>query len=88
MIRESGPRRNRVNRSGLPDRRIDMLDLEPATRMLAGLVAGVRDDQLGVPTPCHDANLGDLLDHVDGLSLAFTASGQDLPERGLPGAHG
>jgi uncharacterized protein (TIGR03086 family) len=51
-----------------------MIDLEPATRALAQLVAGVRDDQLHAPTPCEDTSLGDLLDHVDGLSLAFTAA--------------
>lgn len=51
-----------------------MLDLEPATRMLARLVAGVRDDQLGAPTPCAEATVGDLLDHVDGCCLAFGAA--------------
>jgi uncharacterized protein (TIGR03086 family) len=51
-----------------------MLDLEPATRMLAELVTGVRDEQLAAPTPCSEASLGDLLDHVDGLSVAFTAA--------------
>ena len=51
-----------------------MLDLEPATTTLTGLVLGVRDDQLDAPTPCREAALGDLLDHVDGLSLAFSAA--------------
>jgi uncharacterized protein (TIGR03086 family) len=56
-----------------------MLDLEPATTTLAGLLGGVRDDQLGGPTPCADTSLGDLLDHVDGLSLAFTAAASKTP---------
>ena len=51
-----------------------MFDLEPATRVLAGIVAGVRDDQLKAATPCEGRSIGDLLDHVDGLSLAFTAA--------------
>ena len=51
-----------------------MLDIEPATRMLAQVITGVRDDQLSAPTPCEKSNLGDLLDHVDGLSMAFTAA--------------
>ncbi len=51
-----------------------MIDLEPATRVLAGIVAGVNDDQLNAPTPCERRSIGDLLDHVDGLSLAFTAA--------------
>lgn len=33
-----------------------------------------KDDQLGAPTPCGDATVADLLDHIDGLSQAFTAA--------------
>jgi len=51
-----------------------MLDLEPATASAAALVHQVRDDQLTGPTPCADMTLGDLLDHLDGLSMAFTAA--------------
>jgi uncharacterized protein (TIGR03086 family) len=50
------------------------IDIEPATRRLADLVGGVRDEQLGDPTPCPEYTLGDLLDHVGGLALAFTAA--------------
>lgn len=49
-------------------------DLTPVTRTLAAIVAGVRDEQLGAQTPCRDTSVGDLLDHVDGLALAFTAA--------------
>ena len=59
-----------------------MFELETATRTLTGLVEGVRDDQLNAPTPCVDASLGDLLDHIDGLSVAFTAAAKKTP---LPG---
>jgi uncharacterized protein (TIGR03086 family) len=59
-----------------------MLDLEPATKTLAGLVGGVRDDQLGGRTPCRDTSLGGLLDHVDGLSLAFTEAAAKTPPEG------
>jgi uncharacterized protein (TIGR03086 family) len=51
-----------------------MIDLEPAARRLADLVAAVTDDQLGDPTVCPAYSLGDLVDHVDGLSQAFTAA--------------
>jgi uncharacterized protein (TIGR03086 family) len=51
-----------------------MLDLEPATTVLASLVVAVSDDQLTAPTPCQNVTLGALLDHVDGLSLGFTAA--------------
>jgi uncharacterized protein (TIGR03086 family) len=51
-----------------------MLDLSPAAAHVAALLPGIRDDQLDAPTPCPDYRLGDLLDHVGGLSLAFTAA--------------
>jgi uncharacterized protein (TIGR03086 family) len=50
------------------------VDLEPAARRLAELVAGVPDGLLDVPTPCSDYCLGDLIHHVGGLALAFTAA--------------
>lgn len=49
-----------------------MLDLGPAAQEMSRLVQGVRDDQLGAPTPCPDYTLGDLVEHVHGLALAFT----------------
>ena len=53
-----------------------MHDLGPAAREMARLVTGVRDDQLGDPTPCSEYTLGDLLQHVRGLAEAFTVSGR------------
>jgi uncharacterized protein (TIGR03086 family) len=50
------------------------LDLTPATETLALVVAGIGDDQLGAPTPCRGVTVAALLDHVDGLSLAFTSA--------------
>jgi uncharacterized protein (TIGR03086 family) len=51
-----------------------LVDLEPATRRMVDLVGGVPDELLGGPTPCPAYSLGDLLDHVGGLALAFTAA--------------
>ena len=48
------------------------LDLEPATRRMAELIAGVPTELLDGPTPCPDYSLGDLVEHVGGLALAFT----------------
>lgn len=59
-----------------------MIDLEPATRILTEVVAGVDDQQLTAPTPCARASVGDLLDHVDGLSMAFTAAALKAPAEG------
>jgi uncharacterized protein (TIGR03086 family) len=50
------------------------VDLTPAARRLADLVAGVPDGLLEAPTPCPEYRLGDLLDHVAGFTLAFTAA--------------
>jgi uncharacterized protein (TIGR03086 family) len=50
-----------------------LLDLGPAARRMAGLIGGVSLDSLDAPTPCPKYTLGDLVDHVGGLSLAFTA---------------
>jgi uncharacterized protein (TIGR03086 family) len=53
---------------------MDSVDLGPAARRLAELVTSVGDDQLGAPTPCPSYTLGDLIEHVGGLTLAFTAA--------------
>ncbi|KRF19097.1 hypothetical protein ASG90_04280 [Nocardioides sp. Soil797] len=51
-----------------------MHDLGSATAALATLVKHIDDSQLAAPTPCSAYALGDLLDHVDGLALAFTVA--------------
>lgn len=56
----------------VPDEQV--LALEQATREMTRLLQGLDDDQLGAPTPCPDYLLGDLLDHVGGLSQAFAAA--------------
>jgi len=50
------------------------LDLMPAATALGLLVQQVADDRLGDPTPCPDYTVGDLVEHVGGLALAFTAA--------------
>ncbi len=50
------------------------IDLGPATQRLADLVRHVQDEQLDRSTPCPDYAVGDLLDHIDGLSQAFAAA--------------
>lgn len=51
---------------------MQMIDLDPAAREVARLVDGVTDDQLAGPTPCPDYPVAAMLDHLMGLSLAFT----------------
>lgn len=61
-----------------------MLDLAPAAQRMAGLLDGVSDDRLSAPTPCPDYSLGDLLDHVGGLTIAFTAAAEKTALAGGP----
>src|SRR5262245_33574212 len=49
-------------------------DFGAGAQRLADLVGRVTDDELGKPTPCPAYTLGDLIDHVGGLALAFTAA--------------
>ena len=48
-----------------------MLDLEAPARALQRLADGVTDDQLSGPTPCPGTDVGSMLAHVIGLSVAF-----------------
>jgi uncharacterized protein (TIGR03086 family) len=52
----------------------DGVDLGPAAGGLAQLVTGIPDELLDAPTPCPSYSVGDLIDHVGGLALAFTVA--------------
>jgi uncharacterized protein (TIGR03086 family) len=49
-----------------------MIDLGPAAARVAALLDGVGD--LDLPTPSTDRSVGELLDHLDGLSTAFVSA--------------
>jgi uncharacterized protein (TIGR03086 family) len=51
-----------------------MVELGPAAKQMADLIEGVPDELLGAPTPCRDYTLGDLVDHVQRFTIAFTAA--------------
>ena len=53
-----------------------MVELGPAAQRMAALIEGLPDELLGGPTPCPEYTLGDLVDHVRLLTLAFTAAAQ------------
>jgi len=59
-------------------------DLEPAARRMARLVEAVPDDAPERPTPCDRYTVGDLLDHIAGFALAFTAAAAKDPLDGNP----
>ncbi|MGW2848473.1 TIGR03086 family metal-binding protein [Streptomyces sp. NPDC001274] len=71
---------------------VSPVDLEPAARLLAGLLDGIGEQQLDGPTPCPDYAVRELLAHVLGLCTAFRdAARKDLgpttdtpPDAGLP----
>ncbi|MDQ6799135.1 MAG: TIGR03086 family metal-binding protein [Actinomycetota bacterium] len=54
-------------------------ELDQAARRMADLVAAVPDDALDHPTPCEAYRVGDLLDHIGGGALAFTAAAVKKP---------
>jgi uncharacterized protein (TIGR03086 family) len=51
-----------------------MSDLGSAVAQMSNLLERVTEDQLNRPTPCPPYTLSDLIDHVSGLSQAFTAA--------------
>jgi uncharacterized protein (TIGR03086 family) len=51
-----------------------MIDLTPATDRMRQLVSSIADDQLDAPTPCPKSTVGDLVDHVGSLTVAFTGA--------------
>ncbi|HJR26793.1 MAG TPA: TIGR03086 family metal-binding protein, partial [Acidimicrobiales bacterium] len=55
------------------------IDLHPAVHTVAGVLRGIPDDALDDPTPCPDYTVGDLIDHVHGFCLAFTAAAVKEP---------
>jgi uncharacterized protein (TIGR03086 family) len=48
------------------------LDFDPPVRKLRALLLGIDDAELTEPTPCPDWSVAALLDHLMGLSFAFT----------------
>lgn len=48
--------------------------LEPVGAALMGVIEGVRDDQLALATPCQGRTVGQLLQHLVGLTAAFRAA--------------
>ena len=50
-------------------------------RLRIGLLEGVPDSALSADTPCRDCPLDQLIDHVGGMAMAFTAAAhKDLGE--------
>jgi uncharacterized protein (TIGR03086 family) len=54
----------------------ELIDLAPSATRLARLLPGVADDQLSGPTPCAGRTVGQLLQHIVGLTAAFKAAAE------------
>lgn len=61
---------------------VPTLDLDPAAGEVIRLLDGVTDDDLTAPTPCAGRSVAALLDHLLGLSLAFTWAARKTTEAG------
>jgi uncharacterized protein (TIGR03086 family) len=62
------------------------LDLAPQAAEVARVIAGVRDDQLTDPTPCAGTPVAAILDHFDGLTVAFRKAAEKAELAGGPSA--
>jgi len=56
-----------------PQGLVPVMDLRPAAKAMAGVLATLTDDDLDRPTPC-DCTVAALATHVGGLTVAFTAA--------------
>jgi uncharacterized protein (TIGR03086 family) len=54
-------------------------DMGAAAAEVARVVAGIRDDQLGDPSPCDGMPVAGLLDHMVGLTYAFRCAAEKTP---------
>jgi uncharacterized protein (TIGR03086 family) len=61
-----------------------MIDMQTAVTRLAGVLAGVADEDLAKPTPCANASVGDLIDHLGTFSAAFIRSARKEDRPGPP----
>jgi uncharacterized protein (TIGR03086 family) len=48
-----------------------MIDLDPATERVCALIDELPEQDLGRPTPCTEYTIGDVLDHLAGVTVAF-----------------
>lgn len=60
-------------------------DLERGFAAVGNLIAEIREDQWGDPTPCSEWSVRDVVGHLVGLNLVFVAlvEGGPRPERGV-----
>lgn len=57
----------------------ELVEFGPSAAALAAVVAGIADRDLDGPTPCPAYSVADLVDHVAGLTVVFTAAARKQP---------
>jgi uncharacterized protein (TIGR03086 family) len=60
----------------------ELVDFGPATATMAQVLAGIDDRHLTGGTPCPAYTVADVVDHVAGLTVAFTAAARKDPVAG------
>lgn len=63
----------------MPNTTQELVDFGPATAAMAQVLAGIDDPALTGATPCPAYSVADLVDHVTGLTVAFTAAARKQP---------
>ena len=61
-----------------------MIDISDATDRMISLLASVSEEQFGLATPCPQAQLGDLVDHVGTFATRFAAVARKEDRAGGP----
>lgn len=51
-----------------------MIDIHSSADRMIDLLRSLQDEQLSLATPCSETSVGDLVDHVGSLSVAFTVA--------------
>src|SRR5262249_38890922 len=69
---QTSPECRLIPAAGLVD--IHMPDLTRACELTADLLTNITDEQLDGLTPCEKLSVRDLVGHIGGLALAFTAA--------------
>ena len=63
-----------------------MIDIRPAAARTVDLLTAVTDRQLSLATPCPDACVGDLMDHLGAFAVRFIAAARKETDGPLPPA--
>jgi hypothetical protein len=52
-----------------------MIDIHPAAQRTVDVITSLDDDELGLVTPCPEAEVGDLVDHLGVFAVVSVADG-------------